>query len=73
MNLQTRLDNVARQLPKPPAKANPFSDMSDGELDQLTKELAIEVQTQLDNDPNAINTINQDIIRLLKSEGLINV
>ena len=73
MNLQTRLDNVARALPKQPAKANPFADYTDDELDQLTQELAKQVQTELDNDPNAINTINQDIIRLLKSEGLINV
>lgn len=73
MNINQRLDNVAKALPKQPAKANPFSDMTDDQLDQLTKELGELVQTELDTDPNAINTIDPKIISYLKSKRLITI
>jgi hypothetical protein len=73
MNLQQRLDEIERRLPKGKHTSNLFAGYTDEELDQLTKELAVLVQTEIDNDPNAVNTINPRIIKHLKNEGLIKV
>lgn len=72
MNINQRLDLVAKALPKPPAKANPFSEMTDDELDKLTRELAELVQTELDKDPTAIKNYDPKLITLLTNEGLLN-
>jgi hypothetical protein len=66
MSLQQRLALIGKNLPAKPADANPFATMTDDELDKL-------VQSKIDKDPTAIDTMNPRLIRHLKSEGLIKV
>jgi hypothetical protein len=47
--------------------------MTDDELDKIGAELAERVQSEIDNDPKAIETMNPRLIRHLKSEGLIKL
>jgi hypothetical protein len=65
---------IAKNLPRASTTtANPFADMTNSELNQIGVELGELVQAELDNDPNAIDTINPRLLRYLKSEGLIKV
>ena len=73
MNLQQRLDLIGKNLPTKPADANPFASMTDDELDKIGAGLAELVQSEIDKDPRAIDTMNPRLIRHLKSEGLITV
>ncbi len=73
MNLQQRLALIGKNLPTKPADANPFASMTDDELDKIGAELAERVQSEIDNDPKAIETMNPRLIRHLKSEGLIKL
>ena len=69
MNLQTRLDNVARALPKPPANANPFSDMTDDELNQIGKEALDRFKASIIADPMQITTADPTLFILFNLEG----
>ncbi len=74
MNLQQRLDMVAKNLPRTStATANPFAEMTNEELNKIGVELAKIVQDEIDKDPNAVDTINPRLLRYLKSERLIKV
>jgi hypothetical protein len=71
MNLQQRLALIGKSLPTKPADANPFTGMTDDELKQIGVELGELVQSDIDKDPNAVDTINPRLVSYLKSEGLI--
>ena len=73
MTLEQRLALIGKNLPTKPANANPFANMTDGELDKIGAELAKLVQAELDNDPKAIDTIDPRLLRYLKSERLIKL
>lgn len=69
MNLQTRLDNVARALPKPPANDNPFTDMSDDELNQIGKEALERFKASIIADPIQITTADPTLFILFDLES----
>ena len=71
MNLQTRLDNVARALPKPPAKANPFSDMSEAELNQVGREALEMLKAGIIADPMQITRTAPDMLFFLEIEAVL--
>ena len=73
MNVNNRLDYITKHLPKPAPKANPFASLTDEEIVEIDNDLATLVKQQLADDPNAINTINPEIIRYLKTIGLLKV
>ncbi len=74
MNLQQRLDMIAENLPRTnTTTASPFADMTNDELNKIGVELAKLVQSEIDKDPNAVETINPRLLRYLKSEGLIKI
>ena len=68
MNLQTRLDNVARALPRPPAKANQFSDMTDDELNQVGREALEQLKAGIITDPTSITTLDPALFFLFDLE-----
>jgi hypothetical protein len=73
MTLEQRLALIGKNLPTKPADANPFANMTDDELDKIGAELGKLVQSEIDKDPNAIDTIDPRLLRYLKSEGLIKL
>jgi hypothetical protein len=73
MTLEQRLALIGKNLPTKPADANPFANMTDDELDKIGVELAELVQSEVDNDPEAIDTMNPRLIQHLRSEGLIKL
>jgi hypothetical protein len=73
MTLEQRLALIGKNLPTKPADANPFATMTNDELNQIGVELTELVQSEIDKDPNAVDTINPKLLRYLKNEGLITI
>ncbi len=74
MNLQQRLDMIAKNLPRTSTTTvSPFATMTNAELNQIGVELGKLVQSEIDKDHNAVDTINPRLLRYLKSERLIKV
>jgi hypothetical protein len=71
MNIQTRLDAIAKKLPPKAKRPNPFASMTTDELRQISRGVAELTQAEIDKDPNAVNTIDPRLLKHLESEGLI--
>ncbi len=73
MNLQQRLDLIGKNLPKTsPTTANPFADMTNDQLRQLTGELGQLVKSKAEQDPTTLDKLDPALLSLLRSEGLLD-
>ncbi len=72
MNIQTRLDAIAKNLPARAKRPNPFASMTDEQLRQLTGELGEIVSSEAEQDPTTLDKLDPALLSLLRNEGLLD-
>ena len=71
MNINQRLDIVARRLPKPQAKTNPFDGMTEAELHQVGREALEQLKADIIKDPRYIVRIDPTCLFFLNMESTL--